>query len=63
MIEGREVWEDDERAMAFGADIAEHLDQNLDELGVHEGQVREALVDAQRREPSEDRGPRISWFY
>lgn len=54
-IEGREVWEEDERAMALGADIAEHLEQNFDELGIHEGEVREALVDAQRREPSEDR--------
>lgn len=25
-IEGREVWEDDERAVAFGADIPQHLE-------------------------------------
>lgn len=58
-IQGRKVGEDDERATAFSADITEHLEDDLDELGINKGEVREALVDAERREPPEDRRPRI----
>lgn len=43
--------------MAAGAEVAQHPDQDPDELGIDDGQVRSALVGAEGGEPLEDRGP------
>lgn len=36
---------------------AGHLEESLDELGVHDGEVSLALVDGEGGEPFEDGGP------
>jgi hypothetical protein len=52
-----EVGEGDEGAVAVGLELVEHLDEDLDELGIGGREVSLALVDNGRWKPFENGGP------
>ncbi|KAK9999664.1 hypothetical protein SO802_019267 [Lithocarpus litseifolius] len=54
VVARRNIGEDNEAAMAVGSDLAEHVEEDLDEPGIDGGDVSLALVVGERREPFED---------
>lgn len=58
-VAGGNVRQEDEETVSSFPNFCHHLDENLDEFEINDREVSLALVDAERREPFEDRGPGI----
>lgn len=52
------IGEEDEASMAVRSELGEHLEKNLNEIGIYNGEMSETLVKGERGEPFENRGSR-----